>query len=132
MTPAARKSPGLLLPKSFVSRTIFSAVMERKRRAKELKRKATDLIQAAYPEHLFHLEVNEETGDILIDHPLLAHAKGRYFCSYATYEQSGGQAVVKLAGEVLERANVRRGELMFFEEYDGEADRLARTQFSAR
>lgn len=122
---------GLLLPKTYVARQITGALMERKRRAKELKKTVTDLIQKHYPEHLFHIEVDEETGSIFIDHMLLSHAKARYFCKYADYERSAGQAVVKLAGEVLERVNIRRGELLYYEEYDVAAP-LAKTQFGSR
>jgi radical SAM superfamily enzyme YgiQ (UPF0313 family) len=125
-------SGGLLLPQTFVSRVITDALTKRKRKARELKKTVEDLIQKHYPEHLFAVEVMEETGSILIDHLLLAHAGARYFCRFEDYERSGGQAVVKLAGEILERVNIKRGELKHYEEYDGAADELAKTQFSAR
>ena len=120
---------GLFLPRSYVARQQMAAITKRKQRAAELKRHATAVIQAAYPEHLFHLEVNEDFGHIIIDHPLLAHSKARYFCRFDDYDQ--GRGVVKLAGEVLERVNIRRGELKYFEEYD-EVEALAKTQFQTR
>jgi len=120
---------GLFLPRTYVARQQMAAVAKRKQRAAELKRHATAVIQAAYPEHLFHLEVDENYGHVIIDHPLLAHSKARYFCRWSDYDE--GRGVVKLAGEILERVNIRRGELKNYEQYD-EAAGLAKTQFNAR
>jgi hypothetical protein len=123
----------LLLPRSFVQRKAYAMIAERKRRAKELKRTVVNLLQQHYPEHLFQVEVQEDTGSILIDHPLLKNAGARYFCRYADYERSGGQAVVKLGGEILERAGINRTELMAYEEYDdARVVAATKTQFSAR
>lgn len=129
----ALANSNLLLPRSFVSRKIFGAIVERKRRAKELKKTVSDLLQQHYPEHLFQIEVQEDTGSILIDHPLLKNAGARYFCRYADYERTAGQAVVKLGGEILERAGMHRSELLYYEDYDDPRVVAAtKTQFSAR
>lgn len=120
---------GLLLPKTFVARQQFEARRKRQQLAHEIKRRTTNLIQETYPEHLFTVEVDPDNGNILIDHPLLKHAGARYFLPFDKWDH--GRGAVKMAGEILERANVRRGELKFFEEYD-EAESLAKTQFQAR
>lgn len=127
----ALANSNLLLPRTFVQRKAFAMIAERKRRAKELKRTVTDLLQKHYPEHLFQIEVQEDTGSILIDHPLLKHAGARYFCRYADYERSGGQAVVKLGGEILERVSIPRGELYHYETYD-EVEHLTKEAFASR
>lgn len=121
---------GLLLPKTYVARQIMSDRMVRQQRAREIERRTSMAIQEAYPEHLFTIEVSPDDGSIFIDHPALKHAKARYFLPFAKWDH--GKGAVKMAGEILERMNVRRGELYNYEEYDGEADRLAKTQFKAR
>lgn len=121
---------GLLLPRSFVARKAFEDRARRQQRAREVERITSKAIQAAYPEHLFTVEVNPDDGSIMIDHPLLQHSKARYFLPFARWDH--GKGAVRLAGEILERVNVRRGELLYFDEYDGEAAALSRTQFSAR
>lgn len=121
---------GLLLPRTYVARQIMSDRMVRQQRAREIERRTSKAIQEAYPEHLFTVEVSPDDGSILIDHPALKYAKARYFLPFSKWDHGNG--AVKLAGEILERINVKRGELFHFEEYDGEADRLARTQFKAR
>jgi hypothetical protein len=122
---------GLYLPSTFVSRAQFADEMRRRQRAKEVERFITMTIQKEYPEHLFTVQVSPEDGTVLIDHPLLRHSKARYVLHFAKRDDLG-KAAVKMAGEILERANVKRGELKFYEEYDGRADELAKTQFSAR
>lgn len=119
----------LLLPKSYVHRNIMVRENRAKAAAQVMKRRITALIQKHYPEHLFTVEVNPDNGNILLDHPLLIHAKARYFCRFADFND--GRGVLKLCGEILERVNVRRGELKHFEDYDV-AEPLAKTQFSAR
>lgn len=121
---------GLLLPRTYVARQIMSDRMLRQQRAREIERRTSNAIQAAYPEHLFTVEVNPDDGSIFIDHPALKHAKARYFLPFSKWDH--GKGAVRLAGEILERMNVRRGELKNYEEYDGQADVLARTQFKAR
>ena len=120
---------GLLLPRSFVARQQWSDQARRRQIAHQLKRRLTDAIQNVYPEHLFTVTVDPENGNILLDHPLLKHSKARYFVPHNADDPEA--SVVRLCGEILERANVRRGELFFYEQYD-EADALARTQFKAR
>ena len=122
---------GLLLPRTYVARQIMSDRMKRQQRANEVARFVTMTIQQAYPEHLFTVEVNPDDGTVLIDHPSLRYAKARYVLHFAKRDDLG-KAAVKMAGEILERINVRRGELKYFEEYDGTADDLAKTQFKAR
>lgn len=126
------KKPNLLLPKTFVQRQIWAGLIERQRNARDLKKTVSNLIQKHYPEHLFQVEVEEETGSIFIDHPLLAHSVARYFCRYNDYVQSDGKIIVKLCGEMLERVGVARGELKYFEDYEGRTAELAKTQFKAK
>lgn len=122
---------GLLLPGNFVRRQREADAQRRKRAAAGLKRHATMAIQAAFPEHLFTVEVEPENGHILIDHMLLATAKARYFCRYSDYDD--GKGAVKLAGEILERVGIKRGELKHYEEYDTDKVLEAtKTQFNAR
>ena len=120
---------GLLLPKSFVHRNVMVRENRAKALAHEIKRRTTALIQQHYPEHLFTVEVDPDNGNILLDHPLLIHAKARYFCAFKDFND--GRGVLKLCGEILERVNVRRGELKHFEDYDV-AEPMAKTQFTAR
>lgn len=121
---------GLLLPKTYVARQIMSDRMRRQQKAREVARFVTMTIQQVYPEHLFTVEVNPDDGTVLIDHPLLSHSKARYVLHFSKRDDLA-KAAVKMAGEILERANVRRGELQFYEEYDV-AEPLAKTQFKAR
>lgn len=120
---------GLILPRSFVTRQERADERRRREIAKELAQRLTLAIQAVYPEHLFTVQVDTDNGNIFIDHPLLSHAKARYFVPHFSPEPE--KAAVKLAGEILERVNVRRGELKNYEQYD-EAEPLARTQFNSR
>lgn len=120
---------GLYLPKSYVHRNVRVREQQANAFAKEMERRVTALIQQHYPEHLFTVEVDPKTGNILLDHPLLIHAKARYFCAFKDFND--GRGVLRLCGEILERVNVRRGELLWFEQYDDAAD-LAKTQFNTR
>jgi hypothetical protein len=118
---------GLFLPRSFVARHAWAAEQRKQQRRGELKRHATQAIQQAYKEHLFTIDVDEHFN-VVIDHPLLRHAKARYFIPGAIYNEG---TLLRMCGEILERANVKRGELKYFEQYD-DADGLAQTQFSSR
>ena len=119
---------GLILPPSFVARQRESDKARKDRARAGLKKHATMAIQAVYPEHLFTCEVDEH-GNIFVDHLLLTESKARYFCRYDDYQD--GKGVVKLAGELLERVSIKRGELKHYEEYDVAAP-LAATQFKAK
>lgn len=121
---------GFLVPRSFVARQQWSEQVRRRKIAHELERRITAAIQRVYPEHLFTVKVSPDDGNIFIDHPLLRYAKARYFVPHFVDDPEA--RAVKLCGEILERANVKRGELKYFEDYDGTADDLAKTQFKAR
>lgn len=118
----------LYLPKTFAHRQLLSDKAKLEQAKAGLKRHATAEIQKHFPEHLFTVEVDMH-GNILIDHLLLRHSKARYFLPYDKYDH--GKGAVKLAGEILERVEIKRGELLHYEEYDV-ADRAAQTQFNAR
>lgn len=127
---------GLHLPGSYVRRRRFEiSLHERRERlrklraAKGLEKHARMKLQEAYPEHLFTVEVDPDHGYIFLDHVLLRHAKARYFLPYDKYED--GKGIVRLGGELLERVNLVRGELRYFQDYRA-ADTLARTQFHKR
>jgi hypothetical protein len=109
---------GLFLPEAFLAKQRMLKKRMMRTAAYGLKKHITRMIQQAYPEHLFTVEVQPETGHIIIDHPLLAKAEARYFCRYNDFEQSQGKAVIKLCGEILERANMPRSELKYYEDYD--------------
>lgn len=127
-----KPSPGLFLPRSHVSRVIISEHQRRKRLAKAFAHRCTMELQKHYPEHLFVCEVDYTDGTIFIDHPLLKASGARYICHYADYERTQGKELVRLAGECLERVNLPRGELKYFEDYEGRPEELARTQFRAK
>lgn len=121
----------LILPPRLAQKRREADQQKRLRAARALKRHATNAIQAAFPEHLFTVEVDPQFGHILIDHLLLAHSKARYFLKYEDYQD--GKGAVRLAGEILERVGIRRGELKHYEEYDVSSVVAAtQTQFNAR
>jgi hypothetical protein len=125
------KPQGLFLPQAFVAAQRAKLAEKRRTAAWGLKKHATQKIQEAFPEHLFTVEVIPESGSLLIDHPLLKDAGVRYFCRYEDYQD--GKGVVRLAGEILERVNMHRSELRYYEDYDDpRVQTLAQTQFKAR
>ena len=87
------------------------------------------LLQQHYPEHLFTVEVPANAGGMFIDHPLMSKAKGRMFLKFDDYNH--GKGAVRVAGEILERVGLKRGELEAYEEYD-QVDDLAQTAFATR
>lgn len=121
---------GLLIPGRIARRMAESDKSKKSRAKAGLKKHATAAIQAAFPEHLFIVEVDDH-GNIFIDHLLLAASKTRMFCKYTDYHD--GRGAVLLAGEVLERCGIRRGELKHYEEYDvSSVVKATETQFNAR
>jgi ABC-type phosphate transport system auxiliary subunit len=119
----------ILPPRLRMARDQANALRLKKARL-GLKKHATAKIQEHFPEHLFTVEVDEH-GNLIIDHLLLADSKARYFCRYADYQD--GKGVVKLAGEILERVNMHRSELKYYEDYDDtRVQALAKTQFKAK
>lgn len=127
------KRQGLFLPQAFMEAQKVKQERLRKTATYNLKRFCTDLIQQHYPEHLFTVEIEPVHGNIIIDHPLLANAEARYFCRYSDFEQTNGRAVVKLAGEILERVNMPRSELKYYEDYDDvRVVEASKTAFNSR
>lgn len=118
---------GLILPPKYAA---MQREAMKQQVAREISKRISADIQRHYPEHLFKVTCDPKDGNIYIDHPLLAHSKSRYFIKAGTDDPD--KLAVKFAGEVLERANVVRGELRYFDQYDGEAERLSKTQFNAR
>lgn len=126
-----QQARGLFLPQALVAARKAQQEKLRKTAAYNLKRDATAKIQEAFPEHLFTVEVIPETGCILIDHPLLKASGSRWFVNYKDYDH--GKGVVRAAGEILERVNMPRSELKYYEDYDDvRVVEASETQFKAR
>lgn len=124
---------GLFLPEAFLAKQRVMKKRLMQTAAWGLKKRITQMIQTEYPEHLFTVEVQPDTGNIIIDHPVLAKAGARYFCRYNDFDKSQGKAVLKLCGEILERVNMPRSELKYYEDYDDtRVVSLSKTQFKAR
>lgn len=128
------KKPSLFLPESYVAKVNWEKEKRKRlryRAAENLRKHATQKIQEAYPEHLFFVEVIPDTGDLFVDHLLLSKAGARYFCKFKDYQD--GKGVVRLAGEILERVNMHRSELKYYEDYsDPRVEALAETEFRAK
>lgn len=126
-----QQARGLFLPQAVAAARKAQQEKLRRTAAWGLKKDATAKIQAAFPEHLFTVEVIPETGCIFIDHPLLKASGSRWFVDYKDYDH--GKGVVRAAGEILERVNMPRSELKYYEDYDDvRVVAAAETQFKAR
>lgn len=97
-------------------------------RIKATKTQIENLLQSAYPNHLFQIEVTER-GDCFIDHLLLRHSKGRFYFHVSTFMKDE-KTPVRLAGELLERVDLPREGLQHLAQYN-EADLAAREAYKA-
>lgn len=105
-------------------------IAAKRRLAREVEARIAAEVAKAYPGHLFTITVDPEHGNVFIDHPLLASAKGRYFVN----KNSGDtiKDVLRQCGEILERVNIPRGAAHgHMLEYD-EASELAKTAYLSR
>ena len=114
---------GLILPASYVAER-----QRKQQQARVIERRIAEEVKKAYPGHVFTITVEIDNGNVFIDHPLMAHAKGRYFVN--TQQGETIKDVLRMCGEILERVNILRG-AGDMAEYDDKQE-LAKTAFAAR
>lgn len=90
---------------------------------------ANDVIWKEYPGHLFSVEFNLFDRSYQINHPLMADNKASMFIP-GTCENVEAE-LKRLAGEVLERANLPRKALESYQQYD-DAKATAKEAFKCR
>jgi hypothetical protein len=90
---------------------------------------ARDLLWKHYPHHLFTVTFQLHDHSFRIDHALMASSKA---CMYVhPGEDDLGKALVRVAGEVLERVGIKRGAIEDYAVYDAAAGK-AKEAFACR
>lgn len=74
------------------------------------------IVTTAYPGHPFTFEVDLFNQCTYIDHPMIPD--GRRLIVHMHDEDVDGKIFMRMAGEILERINVRRGPLESYHEYE--------------
>lgn len=90
---------------------------------------ARDVIWKAYPNHLFTVEFNVSDQSWRIDHMLMSESKATMFIPPTV--DNIEKELIRLAGEILERADIPRRQLESYRQYD-EARPIAKEAFKCR
>ena len=90
---------------------------------------ARSVLWKEYPNHLFMVEFSISDQSFRLDHMLMAESKA---CMYVhPGEDDMGKALIRVAGEMLERSNLPRKALEDYQQYD-DAKATAKDAFACR
>lgn len=104
-------------------------IAQERKLKKHCEQWARDLLWKHYPNHLFMVEFMTHEQSFRIDHALMA---GSGACMYVhPGEDDLAKAIVRVAGEILERVGIKRGKLESYDVYD-EASGKAKDAFACR
>jgi len=96
---------------------------------KHIEQWARNVLWKAYPSHLFMVEFNTDQKWIRVDHSLMAENQACMFIHPG--EPDMEKALIRVAGEMLERANLPRKALEDYQQYE-DAKATAKEAFACR
>lgn len=111
---------GLILPAHIAQ--------ERKLKA-HIEKWARSVLWKAYPSHLFTVEFNTHDKSMRVDHMLMAESKACMFIHPG--EDDMQSALIRVGGEMLERAGLPRKALEDYQQYE-DAKATAKEGFACR
>lgn len=86
-----------------------------------------DILEAAYPGHIFHVRFQASTLIAFIGHPLMP--EGAHMILKAADDDPEGKTIRRLGGEILERLNIPRTALEDITVYDAVTHEQAKDAF---
>lgn len=112
--------PGLILP---------AHIAQERKLKKHIEEWARNVLWKAYPSHLFMVEFNTDQRWIRVDHSLMADSQACMFIHPGEPDMEA--ALIRVGGEMLERAGLPRKALEDYQQYE-DAKATAKEGFACR